>query len=81
MQKQYVEKPYKVRAEAYDPSADPVQEGVCVCSQLPPHVHVVTDGSVWVLTAGDWLFRDLFHAEFQVMPDAEFSAKFGGGAE
>ena len=78
MQKQYVQQPYKVIAEAYDPAANPLQEGVCVCSTLPAHVHV--GNGVVLLTAGDWIYRDLFDPAFQVMPDDEFSAKFGGGA-
>jgi hypothetical protein len=80
MAKQYVQQPYKVQAEQWDAAADPLQAGVCVCSTLPPHVHLVADGSVWMLEAGDWIYQDLFHPEYQVMPDAEFSAKFGGGA-
>ena len=80
MQKQYVEKPYKVLAEQWDATADPLQAGVCVCSTLAPHVHDLAGGSVRLLEAGDWIYKDLFHPDYQVMPDAEFAAKFGGGA-
>jgi hypothetical protein len=43
-QKQYTEKPRKVLAAPYDPTADPPQKGVCVCQLNPafpdPHAHI-----------------------------------------
>ena len=83
-QKQYNEKPYKVLAEAYDPTATPLQVGVCVCTANPlgwvdgrPHVHAAS-GMV-AIVAGDWIVEDLWTHHWSVMPDDEFSARFGGG--
>jgi len=80
---QYTERPYKVTAEAYD-AAGPMQPGVCVCTDNPmlwtdgrPHVHTPT-GMV-TLAAGDWIVEDLWDHSWDVMPDAEFTARFGPG--
>ena len=83
-QKQYTEKPYKVLAEAYDATADPVQAGVCVCTDNPMlwtdgRAHVHTPRGMVALAAADWIVQDLWNNQWDVMPDEEFSARFGGG--
>jgi len=83
-QKQYNEKPHKVRAEPYDAAAAPLQAGVCVCTVNPnawtdgrPHVHG-TRGMA-ALAPGDWIVEELWSPDWSVMGDEEFQARFGGG--
>jgi hypothetical protein len=84
-QKQYNEKPHKVLAEQFDASALPLQVGVCVCTLNPmgwtdgrPHVH--TPRALIALGPTDWIVEDLWTpGVYDVMPDAEFQARFGGG--
>jgi len=84
-QKQYVEKPFKVLAEQWNGTdTEPLQAGVDLCGgtniePMPgPHVH--TSRGMVLLRAGDWIVKDLWRDEYQVIADAEFSERFGGGA-
>ena len=83
MSQQYVQKPYKVRAEQYYAATDPPPAGVCRCTVTPifptgdPHVHTLQ--GIYAPAEGDWIAEDLWqpHA-FHVIPDAEFQDRFGG---
>jgi hypothetical protein len=80
-QKQYTEKPYKVRAEQYDAAA-PLQAGACACTANPQWtggVHVHTAVTMVALGPTDWIVEDLWLHTWQVMSDEEFQARFGGG--
>ena len=65
--KQYVEKPFKVQAEQFDPATmtppptDAMTPGLCSCTLVPgfadgrPHVH--TANGIVALEATDWIVQ------------------------
>jgi hypothetical protein len=83
MQHQYVQGPYKVRAEQYFAASDPPPAHVHFCTVVPqfpngePHVHTAT--GVFAPIDGDWIVEEIWspHAVL-VIPDAEFTDRFGG---
>lgn len=88
--KQYVEKPFKVRAEQFDPAtmtpppSDTFTPGLCACTHVPgledgrPHVHAAA--GIVVLQATDWIVQEQWSPyAWSVIPDAEFTDRFGGG--
>jgi len=83
-QKQYNEKPHKVLAEQYDATA-PLQVGVCVCTQngmgwTDGRAHVHTADAMIALGPTDWIVEDPWTpGAYDVLPDEEFQARFGGG--
>lgn len=83
-QTQFVQKPYKVRAEQFNPAAVPDQPGVCRCTAYPPFAdgrpHVHGRAAVYELHStapADWIVEDVWtpHA-WSAMPDAEFLDRF-----
>jgi len=82
-QKQYTERPYKVRAEHYTVGMSPDPIGLCRCTNTPmyptgdPHVH--TARGVYAPITGDWIGEDVWSPhEFHIFPDAEFVDRFAG---
>ena len=64
-------------AEQYDGTTPPA--GACTCTANPAwtdglHVHAPT--GMIAVTAGDWVVEDLWTHDLDVMPDAEFTARF-----
>jgi hypothetical protein len=86
-QKQYVEKPRKVLAAPYDPTADPPQPGVCLCyadpdHKPPPHVHVYPAMLIQILAPNDMITFDAVFPDRLIacMTIPEFEAVYGNVA-
>jgi hypothetical protein len=83
-QAQYVQKPYKVKAEQYVAGMTPpdatTRAGLCVCIAGPftdgrPHVH--GRSVCYELHPSDWMLEDIWSPhDWSVIPDAEFQDRF-----
>lgn len=81
---QFVQKPYKVRAEQFTgtlpPNAD-TREGLCICTTFPPFAdgrpHVHGRSNCYPVNVGDWIVQDVWTPhDWSVIPDAEFQDRF-----
>ena len=84
IQKQYVEKPRKVLAAPYDPTADPPQAGVSLdyvdpAHPPPPHAYIYPTMALHILAPDDMIVFDAVFPDrlIAVMTIPEFEAVYG----